>query len=77
MSRHEEIMEMMAADPDKVADMLVAWESEVSSVMPSDFKDWWQNSKWEWPVVTRLVIENLRKREAVVNGESQSKESFV
>jgi len=40
-----------------------AWESELSKVMPPDFKDWWQNSKDEWPVVARCVIESLRERE--------------
>ena len=43
-----------------------AWaseETELSKAMPHDFKDWWQNSKQEWPVVARLVIENLRERE--------------
>jgi hypothetical protein len=63
MTRHEEIMEMMGRDPDIVADMLVSWETEISKVMPSDYKDWWENSKDEWPVVARLTIENLRERE--------------
>jgi hypothetical protein len=39
------------------------WERELSAVMPAGYKDWWQNSKAEWPVVARLTIENLRKRE--------------
>lgn len=63
MTRHEEIMELMGTDPDAIADMLVAWETELSKVMPSDFKDWWNNSKTEWPLVARLVIESLRERE--------------
>lgn len=37
------------------------WERELSAVMPADYKDWWQNSKAEWPVVARLTIKNLRK----------------
>lgn len=40
------------------------WESELSAVMPPDFKDWFQNDKSEWPVVARQVIESLREREA-------------
>jgi hypothetical protein len=39
------------------------WESELSSVMPADFKDWWQNSKTEWPEVAKGVIASLRERE--------------
>jgi len=28
-----------------------------------DFKDWWQNSKDEWPEIAAAVITNLRERE--------------
>jgi len=42
---------------------LANWESEMSKVMPADFKDWWGNNKKEWPVVARMVIESLKKRE--------------
>ena len=56
-------MEMMGTDPDAVADMLVAWETELSKVMPPDFKDWWQNSKSEWPMIARMTIERLRETE--------------
>ncbi|MFZ9770437.1 MAG: hypothetical protein ACO3DY_05880 [Candidatus Nanopelagicaceae bacterium] len=40
---------------------LQAYDEELSKVMPKDYKDWWQNSKDEWPLVARLVIENLEK----------------
>lgn len=40
---------------------LELWETEVSKEMPPDFKDWWQNSKEEWPIVARLVLENRRR----------------
>lgn len=63
MSRHEEILEQMGRDPDAVADMLVAWEAELSKVMPEDFKDWWESDKSEWPSLARLTIESLRERE--------------
>ena len=36
---------------------LARWEDELSAVMPPDFKDWWQNSREEWPMVARMVIE--------------------
>jgi hypothetical protein len=65
MNRHKEIMEMIGADPNAVADMLVAWETELSKTMPLDFKDWWQNSKTEWPLVARMLIESLRERENI------------
>ena len=61
--RRDAIMELIATDPGAVADMLVAWETELSKVMPADYKDWWQNSKEEWPMVARMSIEGLRKRE--------------
>jgi hypothetical protein len=61
--RHEEVMEMIKTDPAAVADMLVSWETELSKVMPRDFKDWWQNSKTEWPLIARMTIESLRERE--------------
>ena len=40
---------------------LQAYDEELSKVMPKDYKDWWQNSKHEWPLVARLVIEDLEK----------------
>lgn len=36
------------------------WEQELSAVMPEDFKDWWQNSKREWPAVAAAVIRSQR-----------------
>ena len=41
---------------------LAKWGSELSAVMPADFKDWWQNSREEWPEVASMVIEGLRKQ---------------
>ena len=37
------------------------WERELSAVMPADFKDWWQNSRREWPAVAAEVIKSLRR----------------
>lgn len=59
MSRREQIMELIATTPDVVTDMLLSWETEIGKTMPHDFKDWWQNSPQEWPIVTRMVIESL------------------
>lgn len=61
--RRTAIMELIATDPGAVADMLIAWETELSKVMPLDYKDWWQNSREEWPLVARMTIESLRERE--------------
>jgi hypothetical protein len=36
------------------------WERELSAAMPADFKDWWQNSRREWPAVAAEVIKSLR-----------------
>lgn len=62
-TRHEEIMAQIRTDPNSVASMLVEWETELSKVMPLDYKDWWQNSKREWPIIARMSIESLRERE--------------
>ena len=42
---------------------LQRYDEELSSVMPKDYKDWWQNSKEEWPIVAKGSIESLRERE--------------
>ncbi len=34
---------------------------ELSKVMPQDFKDWFQNTPEELPIIARIVIENLKK----------------
>jgi cell division protein FtsL len=39
---------------------LQAYDDEISKEMPPDFKDWWENSKDEWPLITRLVLEARR-----------------
>jgi hypothetical protein len=41
---------------------LKAYDEEISKEIPLDFKDWWQNSKEEWPLVTRLVLEGRREQ---------------
>jgi len=38
---------------------LMAWEDELSSVMPKDFTDWWQTDRSEWPMVTTSLIRML------------------
>lgn len=38
------------------------WEQELCAVMPADLKDWWQNSRREWPAVAAAVIKSLQKR---------------
>lgn len=56
------IRELIANTKDELA-RLKRYDEELSAIMPKDFKDWWENSKEEWPIVARGVIENLRKRE--------------
>ena len=48
---------------------LTAWHTELSKVMPPDFKDWWENSKAEWPLVARLVIEGKNRELAAKDEE--------
>lgn len=44
---------------------LQRYDEELSSVMPKDYKDWWQNTKEEWPIVAKSSIESLREREEI------------
>ena len=44
---------------------LQRYDDELSSVMSKDYKDWWQNSKEEWPIVAKSSIESLREREEI------------
>jgi len=39
---------------------LKLYDEEISKEMPLDFKDWWENSKEEWPLVARYVLERRR-----------------
>jgi hypothetical protein len=34
---------------------------ELSKVIPTDFKDWFQNSPEELPIIARNMIEDLKK----------------
>ncbi len=49
----EETYEQIKAERD-------AYRAELSAVMPPDYKDWWANSKLEWPLVAALTITSLR-----------------
>ena len=40
---------------------LKAYDEEISKEMPEDFKDWWENSPEEFPLVARLVLEGRRE----------------
>jgi uncharacterized protein YodC (DUF2158 family) len=60
--QQEKLLEQQAR-AEKAEAELANWHKELSAVMPTDFKDWHQNSKAEWPLVARQVIENLRERE--------------
>lgn len=44
---------------------LQRYDEELSSVMPKDYKDWWENSPEEWPLVAKSSIESLREREEI------------
>lgn len=48
---------------EEAQERVASWETKISEVMPADFKDWWQNDKSEWPLVTQLVIRSLKDRE--------------
>ena len=44
---------------------LQRYDEELSNVMPKDYKDWWENSPEEWPIVAKSSIESLREREEI------------
>jgi len=50
------------SDADRLRARNAQRETELSAVMPIDFKDWHQNSKEELPAVAAQVIKNLRSR---------------
>ena len=56
----EETYEQIKAERD-------AYRAELSAVMPEDYKDWWSNSKLEWPLVAALTITSLREGDALLN----------
>lgn len=39
---------------------LQRYDDELSKVMPKDYKDWWQNSKEDWPELAAASIDKLR-----------------
>lgn len=41
---------------------LAQYDDKLSAVMPSDYKDWHENSRSEWPEVAAHAITNLRKQ---------------
>ena len=59
----DEVTSWTTARAAKLLQRLDLYEKELSAVIPSDFKDWWENSKDEWPSVAARVIESLRRRE--------------
>jgi hypothetical protein len=61
--RRQELFELAQTNPEALVTQVLNWEDQLSSVMPKDLKDWWKNSRDEWPLVAKLVIESLRDRE--------------
>ena len=58
---------------DLCAQKLMAWEDELSSVMPKDFTDWWQTDRSEWPMIAagairRWVMEDEDKLRKILAG---------
>lgn len=56
------IKDLITNTTDELA-RLKRYDEELSAVISKDYKDWWENSKEEWPIVARGVIESLRERE--------------
>lgn len=43
-------------------ELLALWESEFSAIMPEDMKDWWENTKEEWPIVAVALLKNYKQQ---------------
>jgi hypothetical protein len=58
-----ELLKFLLVIGKKMTDLerLKLYDEEISKEMPEDFKDFWENSKDEWPLVTRLVLEGRRE----------------
>lgn len=68
LSERYDIVKQQRDDLEKIKSELARlqrYDDELSSVMPEDYKDWWQNSKEEWPLVAKSSIESLREREEI------------
>ncbi len=52
------------AEVERLTVKLAKWETELSKVMPPNFKDWWQNSRDEWPEIARWVIQSGRAQQS-------------
>lgn len=69
---HISFARKLEKDNARLTNELRFWQSELSKVMPPDFKDWWQNSPREWPIVARRCIENLRNRLNLAHNEEDT-----
>lgn len=68
LSENYDAIEQRLEDLQKIKSELARlqrYDDELSSVMPKDYKDWWQGSKEEWPIVAKSSIESLREREEI------------
>lgn len=66
LSEKYDTLEQQLEDLQKIKSELARlqrYDDELSSVMPEDYKDWWQNSKEEWPLLAKLSIEDHRASE--------------
>lgn len=66
LSEKYDTLEQQLEDLQKIKSELARlqrYDDELSSIMPEDYKDWWQNSKEEWPLLAKLSIEHARESE--------------
>lgn len=60
MERNTELQ----AELERLRAQVAAWETQLTDIMPPDFKDWHENSRADWPRVTVEVIKALHESEA-------------
>jgi len=68
LSERYDVVKQQRDDLEKIKSELARlqrYDDELSSVMPEDYKDWWQNSKEEWPLVAKLSIVDARESEEI------------
>ena len=52
-SRYAEALEARVRD----------YETNLTAVMPADMKDWYENSRQEWPLVAAMTIRSLKEQQ--------------
>lgn len=72
-----DLIEAQAARIAELEASVAAYETELSAVMPPDFKDWHENARSEWPQVAAWVIRNQREHAAADHARIEQLEARI